>query len=58
MLIALVAKYGLQIRQNGCENIFILNEKLEEEIYIEQPKGFVVLVKKRKSVNLLSHSVD
>ena len=57
MLIALVAKYGLQIRQNGCENIF-LNGKLEEEIYMEQSEGLWFLVKKRKSVNLLSHFVD
>lgn len=40
------------------KTFLFLDEKLEEEIYIEQPKGFVVLVKKRKSVNLLSHSVD
>ena len=35
-----------------------LNGELEEEIYIEQPKGFVVPGKKRKCANLLSHFMD
>ena len=32
-----------------------LNGELEEEIYIEQPEGFVVPGKERKCANLLSH---
>lgn len=32
-----------------------LNSDLEEEIYIEQPKGFVMNKQKKKSVSLLNY---
>ena len=32
---------------------FFLNEKLEEEIYMEQPKGFVVPSKEKKVCKLV-----
>ena len=41
MLIALAAVYGLEIHQMEVKITF-LNRELEEEIYMEQPKGFVV----------------
>ena len=57
MLIALAAVYGLEIHQMDVKTVF-LNGELEEEIYIEQPKDFVVRGKKRKCANLLSHFMD
>ncbi|PHU11897.1 hypothetical protein BC332_18827 [Capsicum chinense] len=47
MLIALVAVYDLEIHQIDMKTAF-LNGELEEEIYIEQPKDFVVLGKENK----------
>ena len=41
MLITLAAVYGLEIHQVDVKTFF-LNGELEEEIYIEQPEGFVV----------------
>ena len=54
MLIALAAVYGLEIHQIDVKTTF-LNGELEEEIYIEQPKGFVVPGKEKKVCKLLSH---
>ncbi|KAF3670777.1 COP9 signalosome complex subunit 2 [Capsicum annuum] len=47
MLIALAVVYGLKIHQIDVKNAF-LNGELEEEIYMEQPKGFVVPGKENK----------
>ena len=52
MLITQAAIYGLEIHQMDVKTAF-LNEKLEEEIYIEQPKGFVVPAKKMKVSKLI-----
>ena len=41
MLIALAAVYDLQIHQMDVKTAF-LNGDLQEEIYMEQPEGFVV----------------
>ena len=57
MLIALAAVYDLEINQMDVKTTF-LNGELKEEIYIKQPDGFVVLSKKRKCANLLSHFMD
>ncbi|KAF3618126.1 putative UDP-glucose flavonoid 3-O-glucosyltransferase 6-like [Capsicum annuum] len=53
MLIALVAVYDLEIHQIDMKTAF-LNGELEEEIYIEQPKDFVVLGKENKAISALS----
>ncbi|PHT73217.1 hypothetical protein T459_24002 [Capsicum annuum] len=47
MLIALAAVYGLKIHQMDMKTTF-LNRELEEEIYMEQPEGFVVSGKENK----------
>ncbi|PHU15965.1 Zinc finger CCCH domain-containing protein 14 [Capsicum chinense] len=47
MLIALAAVYNLQIQQMNVKTAF-LNGDLEEEIYMEQPEGFVVPGKENK----------
>ena len=41
MLIALVAVHDLKIHQMDVKTTF-LNGELEEEIYMEQPEGFIV----------------
>ena len=41
MLILLVVIYDLQIHQMNVKTT-LLNGELEEEIYMEEPKGFVV----------------
>ena len=51
MLIALAAVYGLEIHQMDVKTVF-LNGELEEEIYIEQPEGFVVPGKEKKVCKL------
>lgn len=40
MLIAIASIYNLQIHQMDVKTAF-LNENLKEEIYIEQPEGFI-----------------
>ena len=52
MLVALAAIYGLEIHQMDVKTAF-LNEELEEEIYMEQPEGFVVPGKERKVCKLV-----
>jgi hypothetical protein len=38
---ALVAHYNLELHQMDVKTVF-LNEDLEENVYMAQPKGFVV----------------
>ncbi|PHT32531.1 TMV resistance protein N [Capsicum baccatum] len=52
MLIALAAVYDLQIHQIDVKTAF-LNGELEEEIYMEQPEGFVVPGKENKVCKLV-----
>ncbi|PHU26689.1 putative polyol transporter 3 [Capsicum chinense] len=52
MLIALAAVYGLEIHQMDVKTAF-LNGELEEEIYMEQPEGFVVPEKENKVCKLI-----
>ncbi|KAF3634704.1 hypothetical protein FXO37_26347 [Capsicum annuum] len=52
MLIALAVAYDLQIHQMDVKTSF-LNGDLEEEIYMEQPEGFVVLEKENKVCKLI-----
>ena len=51
MLITLAAVSGLEIHQMDVKTTF-LNRELEEEIYIEQPEGFVVPGKEKKVCKL------
>ena len=41
MLISLAAVYNFEIYQMDVKTVF-LNGELEEEIYMEQPEGFVI----------------
>ncbi|KAF3649136.1 putative tyrosyl-DNA phosphodiesterase 2-like [Capsicum annuum] len=52
MLIALAVVYDLEIHQMDVKTAF-LNRELEEEIYIEQPEGFVVPEKENKMCKLV-----
>ncbi|XP_047270309.1 uncharacterized protein LOC124899462 [Capsicum annuum] len=47
ILVALAVIHDLEIHQTNVQTI-LLNGELEEEIYMEQPKSFVVLGKERK----------
>jgi hypothetical protein len=51
ILIAMAAIYKLQIHQMDVKTAF-LNGELDEEIYMEQPEGFVVLGQERKVCKL------
>ncbi|KAL0413209.1 UNVERIFIED_CONTAM: Retrovirus-related Pol polyprotein from transposon TNT 1-94 [Sesamum radiatum] len=54
VLIAIAALNDLEIHQMDVKTAFF-NGELDEEIYMEQPKGFLsFLAKKRRSVNLSS----
>ena len=57
MLILLVVVYDLKVHQMNVKTT-LLNGELEEEIYMEQLEGFVVLRNKRKCASLLSHTID
>ena len=52
MLVALAAVYGLEIHRMDVKTAFLSGE-LEEEIYMEQPEGFVVPGKKNKVCKLI-----
>ncbi|BBN69916.1 transposable element gene [Prunus dulcis] len=52
MLIVIVALHNLEIHQMDVKTVF-LNGDLEEEIYIEQPKGFVVPGQEKKVCKLV-----
>ena len=52
MLIALAAVYGHEIHQMDVKTSF-LNGEFKEEIYIEQPEGFVVPGKEKKVCKLI-----
>ena len=41
MIIAIVALYDLEIHQMDVKTTF-LNGELDEEVYMEQPEGFVI----------------
>jgi hypothetical protein len=41
IIMALVAHYNLELHQMDVKTVF-LNEDLEENVYMAQPKGFVV----------------
>ena len=41
LLIAIAAIFYLKIHQMDVKTVFFLNGDLEEEIYMNQPKGFV-----------------
>ena len=49
MLIAIASLYNLEIHQIDVKTAF-LNGELDEEIYMEQPEGFSVPGKGKKSV--------
>ena len=52
MLIALAAVHDLKIHQMDVKTDF-LNEGLEAQIYVEQPKGFIVPAKEKKVCRLV-----
>ena len=52
MLIALAAVHDLKIHQMDVKTTF-LNGELEEEIYMEQPEGFIVPGKEKKVCRLV-----
>ena len=52
MLIAIVALYNLEIHQMDVKTTF-LNGDLDEEIYVEQPEGFIVPGQEKKVCKLV-----
>ena len=52
MLIAIAALFNLEIHQMDVQTAF-LNDDLNEEIYIEQPEGFVVPWQEKKVSRLI-----
>ena len=52
VLLALAASYGLHVHQMDVKTAFLYGE-LEEEIYIEQPDGFVVPGEENKVCRLI-----
>ena len=52
MLITIAIVYGLEINQMVLK-IFFLNGGLEEEIYMDQPEGFVAFGKEKKVCKLI-----
>ena len=52
MLMAIVALHNLQIHQMDVKTAF-LNGKLNEEIYMEQPEGFIVPGQEKKVCRLV-----
>ena len=57
MLIAIATIHNLEIYQMDVKTIF-LNGDLDEEIYMNNPKGLLFQVKKRKFVGLLNPFMD
>ena len=54
IIIALVANYDLELYQMDVKTTF-LNEDLEENVYMAQPKGFVMEGKERMGCRLKIH---
>ena len=52
VLLALAASYGLHVHQMDVKTAFLYGE-LEEEIYMEQPDGFVVSGEENKVCRLI-----
>jgi hypothetical protein len=52
VLISLAASYGLTIHQMDVKTTF-LNGELEEEIYMDQPDGFIAIGQEDKVCKLL-----
>ena len=52
VLLSLAASYGLLVHQMDMKTTF-LNRELDEEIYMDQPNGFVVKGEERKVCKLL-----
>ena len=52
LLIALAVVYDLQIHQMDVKTAF-LNREMEEEIYMEQPEGFIVPGQENKVCRLV-----
>ena len=52
MLLSLAASHGLLVHQIDVKTTFV-NGELEEEIYIDQPDGFVANGQERKVCKLL-----
>ena len=52
MLIAVAALYNLEIHQMDVKTAFV-NGNLNEEIYMEQPEGVVVLGQEKKVCRLI-----
>jgi hypothetical protein len=52
VLISLAASYGLTIHQMDVKTTF-LNRELEEEIYMDQPDGFIAISQEGKVCKLL-----
>ena len=52
MLIAIAALHNLEIHQMDVKATF-LNGELDEEIYMEQSEGFIVLGKEKKVCRLV-----
>ena len=52
MLIAIAVLHNLEIHQMNVKATF-LNGELDEEIYMEQPEGFIVLGNEKKMYRLV-----
>ena len=50
MILAIATLQNLEVHQMNVKTTF-LNGDLEEEIYMEQPEGFIVLRQEKKSVS-------
>ena len=57
MVLAIHALRNLEVCQNVCENGF-LNRDLEEEIYMNQPEGFMAPRQKSKVCRLVKSLYD